>query len=453
MRRKKRFKQRYWQASPVQVLALGFLGTIFLGGFLLSLPFAAQSNTGTNFLDALFTATSAVCVTGLVTLNTALHWSMAGKLIIMLLIEIGGLGFMSFTILLFLVSRKKVNLRMRMLMKEALNLDQLSGGIRLIIYIVKFAVGVQLLGAVVLSFDFIPRYGMYKGIFFSVFHSISAFCNAGFDLFGNSLESFQTNPLVLGTLSFLIIAGGLGFIVWRDLLTYQKNKRLSFHTKLTLRVTGVLLIGGFILFFITEANLTEMDHLSFGNRLLNTFFLTVTPRTAGFNSLPYADLSLAGILITCFLMYVGGSSGSTAGGLKTSTFGILVMHAFSIFKGRETTQFLNRSINIKVVNRAFVLLFVTMTTITVSIILLSMTETIPAGFGIEYIVFEVFSAFGTVGVTLGLTPHLTSIGKVIVMLLMFMGRVGIFTILLALVKRDRETTIKFKYPEENAIIG
>ncbi|MGX7418492.1 TrkH family potassium uptake protein [Carnobacterium gallinarum] len=453
MTRKRRLKQRYWKASPVQVLALGFLGTILLGGILLSLPFASQANEATNFLDALFTATSAVCVTGLVTLNTAAHWSIAGKLIIMLLIEIGGLGFMSFTILIFLISRKKVNLRMRILMKEALNLDQLSGGIKLIIYIIKFAIGVQLIGAMILSIDFIPRYGVLKGLFFSVFHSISAFCNAGFDLFGNSLESFQSNPLVIGVLSFLIIAGGLGFIVWRDLLTYQKNKRLSFHTKLTLRVTGVLLLGGFILFLVTEANLGQMDKLSFGNRLLNTFFLTVTPRTAGFNSIPYHDLSLAGILITCFLMYIGGSSGSTAGGLKTSTFGILVMHAYSIFKGRETTQFLDRSINIKVINRAFVLLFITMTTITTAIILLSMTEKIPTGFGIEYIVFEVFSAFGTVGVTLGLTPDLTSIGKVVIMSLMFMGRVGIFTILLALVKRDHETNVKFKYPEENAIIG
>ncbi|MBC9789828.1 TrkH family potassium uptake protein [Carnobacterium maltaromaticum] len=453
MHKKRRLKRPRWQLLPSQFLALGFLSTIFIGGILLSLPFASQANQATNLLDAFFTATSAVCVTGLTTLNTAVHWSLAGKLIIMLLIEIGGLGFMSFTIIILLASRKKINFRTRIIMKEALNTNQLSGGVNFIIYILKFSVGLQLLAACLLSIDFIPRYGLAKGAFFSLFHSVSAFCNAGFDLFGNSLESFQKNPLVLGVLSFLIIAGGLGFIVWRDLLTYRKNKRLSFHSKLTLRVTFILLIGGFLFFLLTEQNLSHLKDLTFGERLMNTFFLTVTPRTAGFNSVSFSGLSQASILLSCFLMYIGGSSGSTAGGIKTTTLGILVMHAYSVFKGEERTQFSGRSINPTLINRAFVLLFITMTVITMAIITLSITETIPPDFGIEYIVFEVFSAFGTVGVTLGLTPQLTAIGKIIIMALMFTGRIGMFTFLLSIIKRTNQANTKIKYPEENVIIG
>lgn len=453
MLRKNKLKHSYWQLSPVQFLSLGFLSTILIGGFLLSLPFAASNHQPTNLIDALFTATSAVCVTGLVTLNTALHWSLAGKLIIMLLIEIGGLGFMSFTVFILFLSKKKVNLKMRIIMKEALNIDELSGGINLVIYILKFSIGVQLLGALLLMIDFIPKYGIGKGIFYSIFHAISAFCNAGFDLFGNSLESFQKNPYVLLVLSLLIVAGGLGFIVWRDLLTYKKNKRFSFHTKLTLIVTSLLLISGFVLFLLIEGNLGQMSSLNWFDRMMNTLFLAITPRTAGFNSISYNDLSYASILLTCFFMYIGGSSGSTAGGLKTSTFGVLVIHALSIFKGKEETQFLGRTINIKTVNRSFVLLFTTMSIITTAIVLLSITETLPENVGIEYIIFEVFSAFGTVGVTLGLTSELTAIGKFLVMGLMFIGRVGIFTILLSLIKKDTTYTGKIRYPEETTIIG
>lgn len=447
---KKRVRKRL---SPVQLIAAGFFILILFGGSLLTLPFFSRSGESTHFIDALFTATSAVCVTGLTTLNTAEHWNSAGQFLIMTLIEIGGLGFMMIPILFFAIAKKKISFSMRIVLKEALNLEEMSGVIKLMIYILKFAVVIQVIGAVALSVVFIPEFGWAKGIWFSIFHAVSSFCNAGFDLLGDSLLADQTNVYLIMVVSALIIAGGLGFIVWRDILSYHRVKKITLHSKVALSVTALLLIGGFILFLITERNGLTLVKGTFTERLANTFFMSVTPRTAGYYSIDYLQMSHAGLILTMFLMYIGGTSGSTAGGLKTTTLGILLIQMHAMFKGKTRAEAFGRTIRQAAVLRALTLFFVTLSLCVVAIMVLSVTETIPKTSGIEYIAFEVFSAFGTVGLTMGLTPDLTLIGKLVIIFLMYIGRVGIMTVVFSLLVKANRAEANYKYPEESIMLG
>ena len=447
---KKRVRKRL---SPVQLIAAGFCILILFGGSLLTLPFFSRSGESTHFIDALFTATSAVCVTGLTTLNTAEHWNSAGQFLIMTLIEIGGLGFMMIPILFFAIAKKKISFSMRIVLKEALNLEEMSGVIKLMIYILKFAVVIQVIGAVALSVVFIPEFGWAKGIWFSIFHAVSSFCNAGFDLLGDSLLADQTNVYLIMVVSALIIAGGLGFIVWRDILSYHRVKKITLHSKVALSVTALLLIGGFILFLITERNGLTLVKGTFTERLANTFFMSVTPRTAGYYSIDYLQMSHAGLILTMFLMYIGGTSGSTAGGLKTTTLGILLIQMHAMFKGKTRAEAFGRTIRQAAVLRALTLFFVTLSLCVVAIMVLSVTETIPKTSGIEYIAFEVFSAFGTVGLTMGLTPDLTLIGKLVIISLMYIGRVGIMTVVFSLLVKANRAEANYKYPEESIMLG
>ncbi|EMF0183470.1 TrkH family potassium uptake protein [Enterococcus hirae] len=447
---KKRVRKRL---SPVQLIAAGFFILILFGGSLLTLPFFSRSGESTHFIDALFTATSAVCVTGLTTLNTAEHWNSAGQFLIMTLIEIGGLGFMMIPILFFAIAKKKISFSMRIVLKEALNLEEMSGVIKLMIYILKFAVVIQVIGAVALSVVFIPEFGWAKGIWFSIFHAVSSFCNAGFDLLGDSLLADQTNVYLIMVVSALIIAGGLGFIVWRDILSYHRVKKITLHSKVALSVTALLLIGGFILFLITERNGLTLVKGTFTERLANTFFMSVTPRTAGYYSIDYLQMSHAGLILTMFLMYIGGTSGSTAGGLKTTILGILLIQMHAMFKGKTRAEAFGRTIRQAAVLRALTLFFVTLSLCVVAIMVLSVTETIPKTSGIEYIAFEVFSAFGTVGLTMGLTPDLTLIGKLVIISLMYIGRVGIMTVVFSLLVKANRAEANYKYPEESIMLG
>ncbi|WP_071130659.1 TrkH family potassium uptake protein [Enterococcus timonensis] len=449
----KKNKKRWHRFSTVQILALGFLSLILVGSILLTFPFASADGTWTPYIDAVFTATSAVCVTGLTTVNTLAHWSTAGHVVIMVLIESGGLGFMAFPVLVYFVLGKKIQFSTRMLLKDALNLDDVSGAVGLMKYILRLAVIIQGVGAVLLSFQFIPDFGWGKGIFYSIFHSISAFCNAGFDLLGESLVPYQTKPYIMYILSFLIIAGGFGFIVWRDVLNYHQTKKLSIHTKLALSVTGILLVGGFLLFFFTGAASKLAPNLSFWDNVANTWFTTVTPRTAGFYSVNYGDMNHAGIILTIVLMFIGGTSGSTAGGLKTTTIGVLFIQIKSLFSGRTNAEFQGRTIKSSVVFRAFLFFFLSLTLVIVATTILTITETIPNGFGIEYIAFEVVSAFATVGLTMGITPELTIGGKILIMLLMYLGRVGIFTVGFSIMKKAQAQEAHYKFPEESVLIG
>ncbi|EPI01013.1 potassium uptake protein, TrkH family [Enterococcus faecalis 13-SD-W-01] len=453
-KRYKKRKQNNRPLSPVQLLALGFFVLILLGGSLLTLPIFSRTSEPTPFIDALFTATSAICVTGLTTVSTVEHWNELGQFIIMLMIEIGGLGFMMLPIMFFALLRKKVNLSTRIVLRETLNLEEMSGVMKLMLYILKFAFVVQFIGAAALAFVFVPELGWGKGLWYSLFHAISSFCNAGFDLLGDSLVGYQNNVYLLMVVSVLIIAGGLGFIVWRDILSYRRLRKLTLHSKLALTVTGILLAGGFLLFLLTEQNAVSLVNSDSGfARLANTFFMSVTARTAGYFSIDYMQMSHAGLIVTMILMYIGGTSGSTAGGLKTTTFAVLMIQIRSIFKGRSKAEVFGRTIRPAAVFRAFTLFFLTLTLCIAVIMILSVTETIPDGYGIEYIAFEVFSAFGTVGLTMGLTPELTEFGKLLIIIVMYIGRVGILTVAFSLMTKARQQEAKYKYPEESVMIG
>lgn len=452
MNKKKRWSFKLY---PIQFIALGFAATILLGSLLLTLPIVTQSGESTPFIDALFTATSATCVTGLTTLTTSEHWNMGGQFIILSLIEIGGLGFMMMPFIFFALMKKKVGLLTRIILQESLNLDDLSGVIKLMFYILRFAMGFQFAGALLLAIDFVPRYGLTRGLWYALFHSISAFCNAGFDLFGDSLVGFQTDAYVLLVISGLIISGGLGFIVWRDLMNFRKTKKLSLHSKLALTVTLSLLVIGTLVFYASEAGGRSLvNDASPLNRFANMLFMAVTPRTAGYFSVDYGNVSQAGILFTIVLMFIGGTSGSTAGGLKTTTFGVLLVQVISMLKGRVRAEVFHRTIRPSVVSKAFTLFFITLSLCIGVTMLMSVTEILPAFRGIEYLLFETVSAFGTVGLTMGLTPSLSVMGKLLIIGLMYIGRVGVLTVGFSLTMRLMHSKGgQYKLPEESVIIG
>lgn len=435
-----------------QILTLGFLSIILIGTILLSLPFSSAAGHATSYINAFFTATSATCVTGMTVVNTALHWSLFGKIVILILVEIGGLGFMSFAVLLFVFMRRKMDLTTQLLTQQSLNLQSFANTRSIVMLVIELSLSIQLLGTGLIFIDFYPRYGFVKGLGYSIFHSISAFCNAGFDLFNNSLVRFQNDPYLLFVLTCLIISGSLGFLVWKDLLLYRKDHYLSLPTKLALTTYLGLIIISFIVFLITEGNFSNESHLTVFQRLMNTYFMSVTPRTAGFYSYPMTKVSMGGMFFTMILMLIGGTPGSTAGGLKTTTVGILLIRVWATLRGKRDATFWGRRFSDDNVQRSLTLVFLVAVVLSIATLILTITETIPKHFGIEYILFDVVSAFGTTGLTLGLTPHLTIIGKLIFAVLMFMGRVGVFTVMYSLLTSKRSEDA-FRYPEENIMIG
>lgn len=437
--------------NGVQILSIGFLILILVGALILSLPISSANGEATNFLDSLFTSTSAVCVTGLVTLDTGTYWSTFGQTIIIILIEIGGLGFMSFTTIIAIFIGKKITLRERLLLQESLNTFSIQGLVKWVRYIVMFTVGVQLLGAIVLSLEFIPRFGFKKGLFFSIFHSMSAFCNAGFDLIGNysSLTGYYDNSLVVLTIATLIIISSLGFVVWHELYQYRKTRKLSVHSKIVLTITAILLIGGTIIFFILEYNNPNtLQQMTLKNKTLNAFFSAVTPRTAGFNTIDLGGMTTASKFVTIILMFIGGSPGSTAGGLKTATFGIVILTFISVIRGREDVEAFGRRFSKELVYKAFTLAFIAMTIVIGVTLVLSITE---SNENFLDLLYESTSAFATVGITTGVTQRLSSIGKVIIMITMYCGRVGPLTLAFAITRRRKKA--KYKYPEGKILIG
>lgn len=431
----------------------GFVFLITIGTVLLSLPVATNGMRGTSFIDTVFTATSATCITGLTVVNTAEHWSIFGQVIILGLAEIGALGYMTFAVLLFNLMRRNLDLSTQLMVKESLNLENLSDTKSVMTYVVGLSALFQIGGSLLLAVDFVPRYGWVRGLYISVYHAVMSFCNAGFDVFGDSLMRFRNDSYLLLVTIILIIGGGLGFLVWRDLLLFHERKRLTLNSKLTLTTTGALFVIGFLLLLVTERNLSILPaHTSWLNRTINTLFLSVTPQTAGLITVPTNSLQSGSIFLIMILMFVGGTPGSTAGGIKTTTFGVLMLQSIAQLRGKKDVEFSRRRFSASNINRALLLIFLASIVMVVATLILTQTEKIPKGFGLEYILFEVLSAFGTVGLSLGLTPHLTVIGKLVIMLLMFIGRVGIFTSLYSLSKR--QTTVnKIRYPEENVLIG
>ena len=444
-------KSKTSQLSGVQILALGFAIVILIGAVILTLPISSKSGNATNFLDSLFTATSAVCVTGLVTLDTGTYWNEFGQVVIMLLIEVGGLGFMAFTTLLAILLRKRITLRDRLIMQEAMNTFSIQGLVKMVERIVLFTVLVQIIGGVLLATQFIKDYGFLKGLYFGIFHSVSAFCNAGFDLFGgySSVTSYSTNAIVLLTLSIIIIVSCLGFTVIIELLKYKTDRRLSTHTKLVLLMTSILLFGGILFMFALEYNNPEtLGPMSIKNKILNAIFAGVSPRTAGFNSISLDGMTSGGKFLTIILMYIGGSPGSTAGGLKTATFGIIVLTVVSVIKGREDTELFGRRLSKELVYRAFAILMISFSLVVVVTMLLCITQ--PKEQFID-LLYEATSAFATVGLTTGVTQRLNFIGKIIIMITMYFGRVGPLTVALALTNKRKNKG--YRYPETKILIG
>lgn len=439
--------------SPEKVLVLGIGLIMILGGILLNLPIASKSGESVGFINALFTATSATSVTGLVVVNTAEHWTIFGKVVIICLIQIGGLGFMTLTTLIAMILGKKIGLRDRLIIQEGLNQFDLSGVVKLTRYVIRATVTIELIGALLLSARFIPQYGLKTGIAFSLFHSISAFCNAGFDILGDSLMAYVGDPIVILTLSSLIILGGIGYTVYLDLTKRgfsKSSRRLNFHTKFVLQITAFLLLSGFAFVLLMEYNNPgTLKGLTFGDKLLAGWMQSVTVRTAGFNSIDLGKVHAATAFFMIMLMFIGGSPSSTAGGVKTTTFGTLLVAVVSMIRGNSEVELMERTIPKSLVLRALSVVFVSMALVIAVVMMLTITE------DQEFldIVFEVVSAFSTTGVTRGITSELSSVGKVVLTLTMFGGKVGPLTLAFAIAKKGRKKEGKYKYPEGKPLIG
>ena len=436
--------------NPSLVLALSFIVLILTGSILLSLPFASADGKSLNFVDALFTATSASCVTGLIVRNTAQAWSIFGKVVIISLIQIGGLGTMTMVAWVSIFIGKRIGLSERMFIKEQWSAESLTGLIRLMRFATLFTLIVEGLGALLLSFRLIPMYGIKKGAAFSVFHSISAFCNAGFDLFGDSLVSFQGDYLVTLIIACLIILGGLGFIVYVDLWHFPKRRRLRQQSKLVLSTTAILLVAGAVLFYFFEAtNGDTIASMPLPEKILASFFQSTTFRTAGFNSIDMGKMRDATVFFSFLLMFIGGSPGSTAGGLKTTTFAIVMSSAFSTLKGQEDTVLFKRRAEEETIRKAFSLFVIAIALVfTVAAFIVAFEKGV---FQFIDILFETISAFGTVGVTRGITGDLSSYSKLALSFTMYIGRIGPTTFAMGLFHDDHKK--KYRYAEGKYIVG
>ncbi len=434
--------------DPPRVLALGFASLILIGAILLNLPVATQTGESIGFINALFTSASAVCVTGLVVVNTGMYWSLFGQVVIILLIQMGGLGFMTMATIGALVIGKKITLKERLVIKEQLNQETMSGLVKLTKYVILSTFVIEGIGALLLSTRFIPIYGVVKGIWFSVFHAISAFCNAGFDLTGDSIAPFVGDFTINMTIAALIILGGLGFSVYIDISRYKRFKRLSLHSKLVLSITGMLLLVGMIIFLLIEyTNPLTLKPLGLGEKLIASFFQSVVPRTAGYYSVNLAGLYDTTVFLMIILMFIGGSPGSTGGGIKTTTFGTLILTTIGVIKGDKDIVAFRKRISYDVINRSLAIATVGMILILGVSFVLTVTE--PANF--LDVLFETTSAFATVGLTRGLTPNLTYFGKVMIIVTMYIGRVGPLTMAYVFARKSKHNS--FRYSEGNIMVG
>ncbi len=434
--------------SPAQFLVLGYLFVITIGTFLLMLPQASTTRGSIGFLTALFTATSATCVTGLIVVNTSTAFTVFGQVVIMALIQVGGLGIMTMSTLIALILGKKISLKERILIQEDLNQFKISGLLRLIQYVIALTLTIQGIGAIFLFIRLRYDYSIFRSIYFSIFHAISAFNNAGFDLFGTSLEGYFGDPIINLTIISLIVLGGLGFAVIVELLGWEGKKKFSLQTKLVLTVTGLLTIVSFAIIFVLETgNLNTIADASLGDKIISSFFLSITPRTAGFNTIPTGSLRSTTLFFIVIAMFIGASPGSTGGGIKTTTFGLIVVTAFNKIKNKKDIEFYKRRVDYEVVFKALTIILLALIIVLLMTFILTITED---GQFLE-ILFEVVSAFGTVGLSTGITGELTSIGRVLIIITMFLGRVGPLTLALALGQKVKHG--KYRYPEEKIMVG
>jgi len=427
---------------------MGFAALILVGSLLLMLPQATAPGQKTAYIDALFTATSAVCVTGLITVLTSVHWTIFGKVIILMLIQMGGLGIMTMSALFMFLLGRRFSLKERLVMQEALGQFSLAGLVRLTRYILVVTFLFEGTGALLLFLRFRFDMPTLQAAWFGVFHAVSAFCNAGFDLFGDSLVRYVSDWAVSLTVAGLIIFGGIGFLVIVEAYQVKGHwHKLSLHSKLTIVVTAFLLISGTLLMYILEYdNPFTLQPLSGGAKWLASFFHAVTPRTAGFNTLPVDKMTPAALLVTICLMFIGASPGGTGGGIKTTTFAVLLLTVTSITAGSERLAF-NKRIPRETVEKSLSIAFISLSMLMGVVLVLLMTERKP----LMNLLFEATSAFGTVGLSTGVTPQLTSVGKLGIIALMYSGRVGPLTLAMALAQHGPHPAVR--HPEEHVIVG
>lgn len=445
-------KKRKKAMTQTQIIAFGFFIMITIGTILLMLPISSKSGTWTSPINALFTATSASCVTGLVVFDTYSHWTIFGQIVLILLIQIGGLGFMTIATLFSLLLRRKIGLKERELMQESVSTLHIGGVVKLTKKILLGTLIFEGTGAVFLAFRFIPMFGVWEGIYNAIFHSISAFCNAGFDLMGrfeqySSFCRFSGDPLVNLVLMSLIIIGGIGYLVWDDISIYRKNvRRYRLHTKIVLSVTAVLIFGSAILFYCFEREKLFAD-MNFGEKVLASFFSAVTPRTAGFNTVDTAALSESSKILTMLLMFIGGSPGSTAGGIKTTTVLVLLAFAFTEMKHEQGCNIFGRRLEEESIRRANAIVMINFTLVLITVLILCHWEK----FSIGDAAFEAFSAMGTAGMSTGVTRELSKVSRILISFLMYCGRVGSLSFALAFTARKPAPPVQ--QPQEKITVG
>ena len=440
--------------TPMQIIALAFAGIILLGSLLLTLPIASRSGESCDFLSALFTATSSTCVTGLVMFDTWTQWSGFGQIVIISLIEVGGLGFMTAASLVIFLFRKKVGMKQRMVMAQALSVNDMDSIVRLQKYVLFGSLGIQLAGALILFFRFLPEYGWVQSLKWGVFHSISAFCNAGFDIFGvlepgSSLAVWNSDWIVLMTLGVLVMLGGLGFFVWEEVVRLHSWKKFSVYTRLVLVASAVLLIGGSIIFCLLEwNNPATLGAMPIGDKLLNGIFQSITVRTAGFAAIDQAGLTDAGKAASMVLMLIGGASGSTAGGVKMVTAVVLLLFLWSRMRGKNTVCVYKRTIPASQVIDAMTIVMIVVGLAFFGGIFISATSPVSFVDGL----YESVSALATVGLTAGATGSLSLPAKILMIVYMYFGRVGVLTLSLGFLMGDQAQE-RYRYAETNLLIG
>ena len=448
--------------SSAHLIPLSFLGAILIGTILLMCPFASANGTATPFLTALFTSTTSVCVTGLVVVDTYSHWSILGQFVILILIQIGGLGIITILSLLMVITRKKFSLGDRIMLHDALNLNSRSGVLQFMLRIIRGTLIVEAAGAILYALIFVRQFGAAKGLWVSVFTAISAFCNAGLDIIGPvSLEAYQTNVPVLCITMILIILGGLGFVVWFDVSTGIRNgiekkftvrqivQRFSEHTKLIISLTGGLILFGTLIILLGEYNNPgTIGNMSFGYKLLNSLFESVTLRTAGFSTFPQQALTDSSCIPAYVLMFIGGSPVGTAGGVKTITFFLVMMNVAAYVRGNDRRVVFRRTVSEELIRKAAAIVSVSILTVIVLVFLLIQSGGMPLIDGL----FEVISACATVGLSRGLTAQLNTAGRWIIILAMYLGRIGPISMAIFFV-RGRQSEKGNNTAEGNFYVG
>ena len=447
--RKLSLLKKWDSLSPYRKLIFGFLVAIFIGVILLKMPFSLRENQNITVLDSLFTIVSAICVTGLSVVDISQVFTSTGQLIILFFIQLGGLGVMTVSIIVFLLVGKKMSFETRELLKEERNSNS-NGGITNFIKNLLLTVSlIEILGASILAYGFSRYYPLKKSIFYGLFHSVSAFCNAGFSLFTNNLEDFRYDKLISLTVSFLIILGGIGFVTVNSLFIIKKKKlkNLSLTSKFALLITFFLLTFGTMLFLVFEySNSSTLKGMNFVDKIINSFFQSVTLRTAGFNTVPLENIRPATVFISYIFMFIGASPGSTGGGIKTTTFGILIFYAFGVLKRKEYVEVFKRRIDWELINKALAIVIISLFYIIVVITILLSIES----FSADKVIYEVISAFSTTGLSMGITASLGIISKFLIIITMFIGRLGPMTVALAFTNNKKSLV---KYPKEDILIG